>query len=188
MKDHKVVWWILSGLLIASLVGIAIAGARMVGYTPHRASGPSAGLVGHAAPPFSLPLVRGEGASAGDRIALDALQGRVVLLDFWASWCNPCRQSIPALNEVHARYGERATMYGINVDRGLTRAGIEAAHRMFAAQFPSLADTTGQTQHDYQVQSIPTLVLIDREGVVRWTYTGVPDPDEVGERIDELLR
>ena len=177
------VMWILGGLLVLGLVGTAIGAAKMLGYDPSREQRHA--LVGRVAPEFTLPLVAGEGA--GDRVAVRALEGRVVLLDFWASWCQPCRRSIPLLNQVYARYRERITMLGVNVDAGMSAERIRGAHRSFAADFPSLADERLEVQGAYGVTSIPTLVLIDRSGVVRWVDRGVPDPDEVSERIDDLL-
>ena len=177
------VMWILGGLLVVGLVGTAIGAAKMLGYDP---SGQQRhALVGRVAPEFTLPLVAGEGA--GDRVSVRALEGRVVLLDFWASWCQPCRRSIPLLNQVYARVGEEIAMLGVNVDTGLSAERVRAAHSDFAADFPSLADERLEVQHAYGVTSIPTLVLIDRAGVVRWVDRGVPDPDEVAEHIEDLL-
>lgn len=177
------VMWILGGVLVVGLVGTAIATAKLLGYSP--GDSPRHELVGRVAPAFELPLVAGEGQ--GDRVDVRALEGRVVLLDFWASWCNPCRRSIPLINQIEARYGDRIELLGINVDTRLTPDRIRAAHRSFGADFPSLGDERLQVQDAYGVTSIPTLVLIDRAGVVRWVDHGVPDVDALSERIDELL-
>jgi cytochrome c biogenesis protein CcmG/thiol:disulfide interchange protein DsbE len=180
MTDGKrTVLWGLAALLAVSLFGIAMAAANLLGYQPGGAS--------HDAPGFTLPIAGGEGAAEGDRVSLDALRGKVVLLDFWASWCGPCRRSIPILNGVHQRYGSRVEMYGVNVEQEQSNAYVARAHQAFAAEFPSLRDEDGSVQAAYAVTSIPTLVLIDREGVVRWVYSGVPDGDEVADRIDALL-
>lgn len=149
--------------------------------------GPTAALMNQPAPELDLPVIAGQGAAEGDRVSLAALRGRVVVLDFWASWCGPCRQSIPALNQVHARYGDRVEMLGINIEADLPRERVQTAHRSFGADFPSLLDVEGRAQAAYRVQSIPTLVLIDRAGTVRWVETGVPDPGDVGDRLEDLL-
>lgn len=78
-------------------------------------------------------------------------------------------------------------MYGVNVDTGLSADRVREAHRSFAADFPSLGDERLEAQNAYGVTSIPTLVLIDRAGVVRWVDRGVPDPEEVAEHLDDLL-
>ncbi|MCA9608878.1 MAG: TlpA family protein disulfide reductase [Myxococcales bacterium] len=173
---ERVVWTLGFLALVGSIVA-AISLARMFGV--HGA--PESPLVGREAPALALPPVEGE------PVELASLRGHVVLLDFWASWCGPCRMSIPALNEVHARYGDRIQMYGVNVDHGLDAAGVVRAHRSFGATFPSLRDVRGEAQTAFEVQSIPTLVLIDRAGVIRYVGRGVPDPDDVGDAIDDLL-
>lgn len=181
------VMWVLGALLVVSVIGMIVAGTQIFGYDPDRPHGPSAVLIGGPAPALDLPLVAGPGAGEGDRVSLAGLSGRVVVLDFWASWCGPCRHSIPALNEVHERYSDRVEMLGVNVEGGTPRASIVSAHRDFGARFASLLDEQGTAQASYHVSSIPTLVLIDRSGTVRWVHTGVPDADEVADHLDELL-
>ncbi|MGE0784936.1 MAG: TlpA family protein disulfide reductase [Sandaracinaceae bacterium] len=172
---------LLGGLAIAAIVALAIGAAFFSGGDGRRTSP----LVGRVAPTFELPLVAGTGA--GDRVSLEALRGEVVALDFWASWCGPCRMSIPVLNRVHDRYGSRVHMYGLNVESQVPPAAVVDAHRSFGALFPTLQDQGYRAQADYQVQSIPTLVLIDRQGTIRYLHTGVPDEDDVGDVLDELL-
>lgn len=179
--------WILGALLAVTVVAMIAAGSQLLGLGSSPPSGPSAVLVGRAAPPLDLPLASGPGAAEGDRIALASLSGHVVLLDFWASWCVPCRHSIPALNRVHSRYGRRLTMYGVNIEAGVPKSTVGASYRAIGAQFDTLQDERLEAQEAYRVMSIPTLVLIDRAGTVRWVETGVPDPDEVAEHVDELL-
>lgn len=185
-KERRVMW-ILGALLAVTVVAMITAGTQLFGYDPSRPRGPSAALIGQRAPELDLPLASGPGAAEGDRIALTALTGRVVLLDFWASWCGPCRQSIPTLNRIHERYGRRVEMLGVNVEAGVPRPAIERAYREFGARFHTLQDVRLEAQEAYRVESIPTLVLIDRSGTVRWVESGVPDLDEVSDRIDELL-
>lgn len=175
--------WILGSVVVVLLIVGAISAASLGGYDP--TARPPSPLEGREAPGFDLALVAGAGA--GDRVSLEALRGEVVALDFWASWCAPCRQSIPILNRVHERYGSSIRLYGLNVESGSTNERVRAAHRTFAADFPSLQDDRYQAQNAYAVRSIPTLVLIDRSGMIRYVETGVPDEDAVSEMIDELV-
>jgi thiol-disulfide isomerase/thioredoxin len=181
-RPSNLPFWILGGLLVASMIGMAIGAGKL--FDGHGSSSP---LEGRAAPALSLPWATGAGADQGDRFALEGTRGRVVLLDFWASWCGPCRRSIPALNQVHERYGDRVEIVGVNVEDGVPRSVVQAAHRRFGADFPSVQDEGYAAQSAFEVNSIPTLVLIDRAGIVRWVTLGVPDPGEVGERIEEIL-
>ena len=133
-------------------------------------------LEGDEAPAFELPIMAGEGAAEGDRVSLDALRGRVVVLDFWASWCPPCRESIPILNDVRSRLGgEPVTFLGVNVEAELGPRRLEQVHADFGAEFPSVQDETGSVKQRYAVQVLPTLVVLDPNGVVHEVETGVPN-------------
>ena len=169
------------GLPVLVLV-VAVVGWRFVS-TP-----PSSPLVGSEAPAFSLPVAAGPGAAAGQQVSLSELRGRVVLLDFWASWCAPCRQSVPILNGIHTRYVDRGvTVLGVNLERQMNRPTLASAHGALGATFPSLQDTTGEVQDLFGVAELPTLVLIDRQGVVRHVGSGVPDGEGLANRIDSLI-
>lgn len=150
--------------------------------------GVSSPLVGQPAPDFSAPIVAGEGADAHDRVSLSALRGQVVLLDFWASWCGPCRVSIPIVGRVAARYASRGLVtYAVNVESDQPPARIAAAHRALDVPVPTLFDTGFEIQGTYAVSSLPTLVLVDRTGVVRRVHVGVPDEGWLDRVIGELL-
>ena len=168
--------------LPALVVVIAVLASRFV-------STGSSQLVGTAAPPFTLPVAAGPGAAEGDRIALDDLRGHVVVLDFWASWCPPCRESIPVLNRVRDRNRDRrVAVIGVNVEPGIDRGTLAAAHRAFGAGFASIQDTpSSDVQLAYRVDSLPTLVLIGPDGVVRHVESGVPNETELQERIDSIF-
>ncbi len=138
------------------------------------------------APSFAMPIVAGEGARDGDRVSLEEQRGRVVLLDFWASWCAPCQESIPILNRIEAEYGAEVTLLGVNVEAGLTPTQIQAAHRDFGADFPSLHDEDGSLAAAYGVAGLPTLIVIDWEGRVVEARAGVPDEGRLGALISRL--
>lgn len=180
MKRKELIFWGLGAGALVALIALAISMAKLSGL----GGDPGSALVGERAPSFDLPLV---GDVSGDRVDPSALPGEVVLLDFWASWCGPCRFSIPALNQIHERYGSRIQIYGISVDRGVSIREVERAHERFGADFPSLWDERGEAQTAFAIMNIPTIVLIDRMGRVRFVQPGVPDPEDMGERIEELL-
>jgi cytochrome c biogenesis protein CcmG, thiol:disulfide interchange protein DsbE len=150
--------------------------------------GMSSPLVGHPAPPFAAEITAGEGADAHDRIALDALRGNVVVLDFWASWCQPCRTSIPIVGRVAAAHRAAGLVtLGINVESDLPAARVIAAHRALEIPVPTIQDPGFRIQGAYDVASLPTLVIIDRSGVVRRVHTGVPEEQWLDEVVRELL-
>jgi len=146
---------------------------------------PESPLVGRPAPPFEAPIVAGDGE--GDRVSLEPLRGRAVMLDFWASWCPPCRASIPIVSRLAERHapGGLVTL-GVNVERERSPVFVRRAHAALHAGFPSLHDENGM-QFDYAVQSLPTLVLIDRRGVVRLVEVGIPDEDSLDAQIRGIL-
>lgn len=150
--------------------------------------GPGSPLVGQPAPALEGPIVGGEGAARGDRVSLEGLRGQVVILDFWASWCAPCRASIPILSRVATAHRDAGLVtLGVNIEGNQTRRAVEGAHRALHAGFPTLHDEHWQMQQAYGVESIPTLVLIDRRGVVRWVETGVPSESALDAQVLELL-
>lgn len=136
------------------------------------------------APDFVAEIISGEGT--GDRVALSGLGGQVVILDFWASWCPPCRRSIPRLNAIQSRYGDRVVILGVNVE-SITPRQLIAYHHDFGAEFPTLADPTQALQRSYEVERLPTLFIIDRDGQIRHMETGVPDQSGLIRTIDALL-
>ncbi|MCX8004719.1 MAG: TlpA family protein disulfide reductase [Burkholderiaceae bacterium] len=120
--------------------------------------------VGGAAPEFDLP-----GSSGA--VKLSALRGKVVYLDIWASWCGPCRQSFPWLNEMQAKYGAQGlTVVGVNVDA--KRSDAEAFLKEVPAQFTIAFDPKGDTPARYAAKGMPTSYLIGRDGKVLATHVG----------------
>lgn len=137
---------------------------------------------GEAAPAFALP-----GRSGA--VALDSLKGHVVLLDFWASWCGPCRQSFPwmaAVQESLAARGLRVVAVNLDKERGPAEAFLARYPVPFAVAF----DPGGATAERYGVRAMPTSVLVGRDGKVLLVHAGF-DPRTAGayERsIEEACR
>jgi thiol-disulfide isomerase/thioredoxin len=145
--------------------------------------------VGEPAPEFALAIVSGDGAAEGDRLRLADLRGKPVVIDFWASWCPPCRRSMPMLTRVYQRHRTAGVhVIGINVDNGMSPEQIAGVARSFGGLFPSVHDATGDVQRAYQVTNLPTTVVIDGQGVVRHLHVGVPDEDDLNTQIASLLR
>lgn len=142
-------------------------------------------LIAQPAPAFEAVIVAGD--DSGDRVSLEGLRGRPVMLDFWASWCPPCRESIPILSRIAERHAAAGLVtLGVNVETDRTPLFVSRAHRSLRAGFPSLHDL-GAMQTAYGVRSLPTLVLIDRRGIVRRVETGVPSEARLESEIREIL-
>jgi thiol-disulfide isomerase/thioredoxin len=126
--------------------------------------------VGQPAPSFDVP-----GASANVRLA--DMKGKVVYVDFWASWCAPCKQSFPWMNEMQAKYGPRGLqIVGVTVDR--KREDAEKFLASTPAKFTVAFDTTGKVAEAYRPKGMPTSYLIGADGVVRAVHVGFREPDK----------
>jgi cytochrome c biogenesis protein CcmG, thiol:disulfide interchange protein DsbE len=147
------------------------------------------GLTDKPAPAFTLPIAYQPGASVdGSRIRLEDLRGQVVVLDFWASWCGPCRASIPQMNELAEKYRSRGVSFlGVNSEAmGPGRLGIVALSWQFA--YPVLSDAAAEAERAYSVDAFPTLFLVDRAGVVRQVFYGAPGKTRLAAEIESLLK
>ena len=123
-----------------------------------------------------------------DPLDLSALRGRVIYLDFWASWCAPCRQSFPWMDSLLQTYSAQGlSVIAINVDHD--RADADRFLNEFRPHFDVRFDPQGDWARQFKVTGMPTSILIDRHGVVRFTHIGFwPAQGEVAAReIRELL-
>ena len=157
------------------------AASVWIGVVSAAASAVAAGI-GDAAPAFALPT------AAGETIALDALRGRVVYVDFWASWCGPCRRSFPWMNDLQRKYAARGlTIVAINVDR--RRADAERFLQQTPAAFTVLYDEAGTSPAAFAVKGMPSSYLIDSGGRVVEVENGFRDErkDVLEQRIRTLL-
>lgn len=123
------------------------------------------------APSFALP------SRSGDMVSLDQLKGQVVMLNFWASWCGPCRQEMPLLDQMHKRYSSLGfTLLGVNVEANTQDA--EKWLTQTPVTFPVLFDKENKVSKLYDVSAMPSTVFIDRKGNVRYLHRGYKSGDE----------
>ncbi len=145
---------------------------------------PSAAVeAGQPAPAFQSPLL-----SADGNVALSDYRGKVVYLDFWASWCSPCLISLPLLEELRKEFpAESFQILAVNVDTDPTKARRFVRARKIG--YPSAADPDGRIPEAFGLETMPTSYLIDRKGVVRYVHEGFRkgDIDEIRARISELV-
>jgi thiol-disulfide isomerase/thioredoxin len=129
------------------------------------------------APRFDLPARTGT-------VSLDSLRGRVVLLDFWASWCEPCKRSFPWMSGLHEQYGAKGlTIVAINLDKA--RDAADAFLTEHPVKFLIAFDPTGKTAEAYHVPAMPTSFLIGPTGTILYSHAGF-DPKKTGE-LEKLI-
>jgi thiol-disulfide isomerase/thioredoxin len=177
-----------STALALALVLLLLAGVAGLS----RVFRPSAGgLLGGSrdAPDFALPVVAnggplGEGVST---LKMGDLRGKAVLLDFWATWCEPCRLEAPIVDRVSRRWRDRGVVVvGVNTDR--PDEGDPAAFaRAHSLSYPIVRDTGGTAQRAYEVDTLPTLVVVSREGRIIAIRSGVTDDGELEKLIGAAL-
>ena len=130
------------------------------------------------APDFTLP------ARSGGAVHLNDLKGQVVMINFWASWCGPCRQEMPLLEQMHKRYSALGfTLVGVNVDAD-SKDAVEWLSKT-PVSFPVLFDRESKVSAMYDVKAMPSTVFIDRQGNVRALHKGYKAGDE-GEYLNQI--
>jgi thiol-disulfide isomerase/thioredoxin len=133
-----------------------------------QSSNPTHPLVGHAAPPFSATTLDGAPFELADYLGKD-----VIILDFWATWCGPCRQSLPALAEVAAQYKERGVAF-FAVDVEETPDEVRAFLAEAMLDLPVVMDPDGAISSLYKLKYFPQTVIIGKDGKVAFVHEGIP--------------
>ena len=128
-------------------------------------------------------------SNSGKNLRLSEMRGEVVLINFWASWCGPCRQEMPELEAIYQKYQSLGfTILGINVDKD--RAMADKVLNSTTLSFPILFDSDNAVTELYKVDAMPTTVIVDRGGKVRFIHRGYKPgyEDEYIKQIKTLIR
>ncbi|MCF7971978.1 MAG: TlpA family protein disulfide reductase [Methylococcaceae bacterium] len=136
-----------------------------------------------AAPEFSLPQL-----SSGKMNSLSQYRGKVIYLDFWASWCAPCRTSFPLLEKLYQANKDKGfALVAINMDEDLEAAN--SFLKSYPATFDILRDAEGKWADDYGVETMPTSFIIDKKGIVRHIHSGFAKDDiaDIEKIVTKLL-
>ena len=128
---------------------------------------PAGDLVGQPAPDFALRSWQ------GDNVRLSEHLGEVVLINFWATWCGPCRQEMPQLDAIYGKYRRAGlVLFSVNLDENENLDDAREMAKTLKVSYPVLVDARKEVARAYQTSTMPLTVLIDREGVVRYVSEG----------------
>jgi peroxiredoxin len=133
---------------------------------------------GKPAPAFALPSISGDGT-----LSLSDYRGKVVYLDFWASWCAPCISAMPFLEELRSEFpSSRFQVLAINLDKDPKKG--KKFMRKYGVKYPSASDPKGRLPESFGLQTMPTSYLIDGKGVVRYVHKGFRGGDVAAIRAE----
>jgi len=142
-------------------------------------------IADHLAPDFTLNTPIGESVSLTDLVDRQGDGGRPVVLNFWASWCGPCRVETPELQNASLKYGNRVAILGIN--QGESAQTITEFGLSYGLSYPLLIDQDNTVNQEYGISGLPTTVFIDRKGVVREVFIGILSKATLEDRLNRLL-
>jgi peroxiredoxin len=132
---------------------------------------PGTGNVGEAAPAY------GTVSLAGDSVSLQRLHGDVVLLNVWATWCEPCRQEIPALEKIHRTYAARGLkVVGVSVDAAGDEKEVQDFSRKVGMTYAIWLDPDQRVNDTFHLVGVPSTFLLGRDGTVLWKHLGPVNP------------
>ena len=178
--------WLVAIAALALLVAAALAELRSRGtagiggltVANYRAS---AEVQNTPAPDFSLPSLDG-----GDTITLASFRGHLVVLNFWASWCLPCRTEAPGLRWVSEHYRAAGVRF-LGVDERDGDAAARSFVQEFRWRYPIASDPAGLLGYEYELIGLPTTFIIDPQGTIRYRFQGYLERDVLQAVLDDLL-
>lgn len=162
---------------VVAAVGLAIAAKGQAGQPTGLNEGK---VVGKPAPDFALTTFNGE------EVKLSQFRGQVVMVNFWASWCPPCRAEAPDLESVWQEYKDRGVVF-LGVDIQDTESEARAFLEQFNITYPNGPDTKGRIMVDYGVTNIPTSVFVSKKGAIARRWVGAIGRAKLTQYLDELL-
>jgi peroxiredoxin len=175
--------FILAALIFVIGVIVALSAFPRVQTSPQGVL-KSSGLIGKPAPNFTLPTLDGA------ELSLSQFHGQPVLINFWASWCLPCREEMPELVQSYENHKvEDLMILGVNLTYSDTLPDAQAFASEFNITFPVLLDNDGTVaERLYQIPGVPTSMFVSRDGTIERIQVGVMNGKQIKQYIAEILR
>jgi len=165
-------------MLVITLVSVLTPGLVMAGCSPTSAQGVE---VGNLAPDFQLQNLDGQTVSLGN------LQGKPVLINFWATWCGPCRSEMPYIQEIYEGWSEEElVVLAINIGESSSKA--EEFMQSYNLSFTVLLDTRQDVAQRYNITGIPTTFFIDKDGIIQDKIIGAfQNKAQIENRLSKIM-
>lgn len=184
LRAARAVLWALVGVMTVAWLfyggGMESVRSTVTSLTQPAPAPATTADVGQAAPSLKLPLV------GGGEIDLASYRGRPVLLNFWATWCDPCRAEMPVFERAQQQYRDQGLVV-LGVDFQEHDPEIVAFRDEVGVTFPSLVDRTGEVTRQWRATGLPTTFLIDRQGVIQDVRVGAFTDDMLEPRLTKLV-
>lgn len=184
-KRSRLLWGIAVGLVLIfggiwfiwnqiTTDGISITSSEVVSSEP-------APIPGHPAPDFELKNLDGQ------LVRLSDFKGKPVIVNFWATWCPPCRAEFPDFQKVSVEQRDQLVIIGVNHTTGDSPQLVPDFVAEFGITFPIVLDETGETAKNYKIVGLPTTIFIDSNGIVKQVFTGPINKARIESILAELL-
>jgi len=178
MLEGLIMTKMLKAMLVITLVSVLTSGLMMAGCSPTSAQGVE---VGNLAPDFQLQNLDGQTVSLGN------LQGKPVLINFWATWCPPCRSEMPYIQEIYEAWADKElVVLAINIGESSSKA--EEFRQSYNLSFTVLLDTKQDVAQRYNITGIPTTFFIDKDGIIQDKVIGAfQNKTQIENRLSKIM-
>ncbi len=167
-------------LIVAAFAGVFVIGMLLAAQQGKRP------VVGSPAPDFSMPLYKDYRGGLGETVRLSELRGKVVVINFWASWCLECRKEAPALEAAYRQYKDRGVIL-LGVDYLDTETAALAYLQEYATTYPVGIDVQQTIARAYHITGVPETFIVDRSGIVRYVAIQRVSASDLSREIEALI-
>jgi cytochrome c biogenesis protein CcmG, thiol:disulfide interchange protein DsbE len=166
--------------LLATLLLLGLVGYGLWQVMATNNEKPTGLAIGNAAPDFELKTLDGKS------IRLSELQGKKVILNFWATWCPPCQAEMPEMQNFYEKYNKDVEVLAVNLTSQDSRDKVDSFIKEYGLTFPVVLDEEGDVLKLYKISPIPTSYIIDSEGIIRDKYVGPMTYDQMVEFTESM--